>query len=248
VPIPTFVAAGTVAATATAGGVGPVSPGIPAGTTTNDIMILYVETGNQAVTAISGWTLVGAGGVAQATGLVTMLTIMWKRAGASETAPGVSIAAGGDHIVSRIATFRGCVTSGSPINATNPTVQNTASASVSIAGVTTTVADCMICAAVATGQDVASTANISGWTNASLASPAITENMDNWDTTGNGGGFGAAYGGKATAGATGATTATLVTANTQAMMTFALQGAAAPAALPRQDRINRARLIRASSW
>jgi len=231
VPIPTFVAAGTAANTPTPnGGVGPINPGIPAGTTTDDIMILYVETGNQSVTAIAGWTLVGAGGVAQATGLVTMLTIMWRRAtSGSETAPNVSIAAGGDHIIARIATFRGCVTSGSPINATNPTVQNTASASVSIAGVTTTVADCMVCASVATGQDVASTTNISGWANASLANPSIIENADNWTTSGNGGGFGVAYGGKATAGATGTTTATIAgsVANTQAMMTFALQGAAA---------------------
>lgn len=231
-PIPSYVAAGTQAQTGTTGGVGPVTPGIPAGTTTDDIMVLYAETSNQAVTAIAGWTLVGTGGVAQATGAVTMLTIMWRRAtSGSETAPGVSIAAGGNHIVSRIATFRDCVTSGSPINATNPTVQNTSSTAVSIAGVTTTVADCMICAAVATGTDATSTTMVGSWANATWASPSIVENMDNWHVTGDGGGFGAAYGGKATAGATGTTTATLTTTNTQAMMTFALQGAAA-AAIP----------------
>ena len=69
------------------------------------------------------------------------------------------------------------------------------------------------------------TAQIGTWANASLASPAITEQVDNWTSGGDGGGFGVATGGKAAAGAYSATTATLVTAARKAAMSFALQGA-----------------------
>ena len=101
------------------------------------------------------------------------------------------------------------------------------SASVSIDGLTTTAIDCLILAAVTTGTDVASTTHIGTWANASLGSPAVTEQVDNWVSSGTGGGIGAATGGKEAAGAVSATTATLVTANTQARFCMALQGASA---------------------
>ena len=63
----------------------------------------------------------------------------------------------------------------------------------------------------------------SAFTNAALAS--IAERVDNWVSSGTGGGIGAATGEKAAAGAVGATTATLVTGNFKAMISIALQGA-----------------------
>ncbi len=49
--VPTFVAAGTRGT-----GVGATTPTIPAGSTTNDIMLLIVETSNNTVSAPAGWT------------------------------------------------------------------------------------------------------------------------------------------------------------------------------------------------
>src|SRR5215218_4972952 len=166
-PIPAFVAAGTGANTANTGGTS-LSVPLPAGIVADNILILTVETANEPLNTPAGWAFVGSGAVAQATGLATGLNNYWLRYTGSETAPTVSMTTG-NHLVGRIAAFAGCVTSGSPINGTPATL--------------------------ADGTDVASTAHISGWTNASLASPAVTEFFDNWSTTGNGGGFGAAYGG-----------------------------------------------------
>src|SRR5215216_425144 len=162
-PVPTFVAAGTGANTANTGGTS-LSVPLPAGIAADHILILTVETANEPLNTPAGWAFVGSGAVAQATGLVTGLNNYWLRYTGSETAPTVSMTTG-NHLVARIAAFSGCVTSGSPINGT-PTA-------VSIPGGTTTAADCLIVAAVSTGADVASTAQISGWTNASLASPAV---------------------------------------------------------------------------
>ena len=227
--IPTFVAAGTQAQTANAGGAGPVTPGLPAGIAANDILILMVEAANEPVNAISGWANVGSGAVVQATGLVTDLTVRWLRYTGSESAPAVSIT-GANHVIARIAAFRGCVTSGSPINGT-PAVNadNGTTTAFSIPGGTTTAVDCLVVAALSTGTDVTSTAMASGWTSTTTFSPTLTEFFDNWHVTGNGGGFAAAYGGRAASGAYNAITGTLTTGNTKATMSFALQGAAAAA-------------------
>lgn len=229
---PQFVAVGTQAATGNQGGVGPVSPGIPLGTTTDHIMILLVETSNHPVNAIAGWADVGAGIVNQATGVVTSITVRWKRAGASETAPAVSIPAGGNHVIARIASFSGCINTGSPINTTNISVDNTTAATFSIAGSTTTVADCLVLGVVSTGTDgAAPVAQAGGWASTTaFANPVITQLMSNWSGTGDGGGWGLAMGGLAAMGTYNAITGTLTTGNTKAMMSFALQAAAGGAA------------------
>ena len=231
-PMPTVYALGAVAQGTTAA----IAPAIPAGTVANDILICVCETGQQPVTTPAGWALVGGAAVVQASGLVTDLTIFWKRAVGGDTAPSlITTPSPMNHIIARIIGVRGCVTSGSPINGTPVTsLANTAATAVSITGGTTTAADCLIFACVSTGVDVTTnlTAQIGSWANASLASPATTEQLDNWTSNGNGGGFGVATGGKATAGAYSATTATLVTSATQAKMAFALQGATAAASGP----------------
>jgi hypothetical protein len=189
-------------------------------------MALVVESSNQAVNAIAGWNNVGAGAVAQATGLVTLLTLRWKLATASETAPSVSIAAGGDHIVARIITFSGCDPQ-NPINATAIGTDNGTGTAFSVPGTSTVASDCLVCAVVATGTDITSTAMASGWTSiTTFANPSLTEQMDNWHLTGNGGGFAMAVGGKAAAGTYNAITGTLTTGNTKAMMSFAIKGPA----------------------
>jgi hypothetical protein len=220
--IPTVVGVGT-AANATKGS---ATPGLPTGWAAGDLLLVFIEAANEPINAMTGWADVGVGVVAQATGLVTSLTVRWKIAAAGEVAPAIAAGGTNDHVMARIAALRG-VNATTPINITASGVDNTTGTAFSIPGATTTVADCLVIAALATGTDVNSTAMTTGWTNASLASPAITEQADNWTLSGNGGGIAVATGGKATAGAYNATTGTLTTGNTKALMSFAVAPAAA---------------------
>jgi hypothetical protein len=212
--MPTVYAVGTVAS-----GIAGVTPGLPAGTAANDILILLLE--NQDATAVG--TVTGYTDIQSpfaSTGTVTRLSVRWKRAVAGEAAP--SVPDPGDHVVARIIGVRGCISSGSPINVSASTTELVADTTVSIPGATTTAHDCLIIAAFSTGTSIASTAHASAWTNASLGS--VTEQVDNWVIDSLGGGFGAATGTKAVAGAYSATTATCVTANFKALVSLALRG------------------------
>jgi len=223
--MPSVYAVGAVASSTGAA----ITPAIPAGTDIDDILILLHEMDpvlNAAVLgAVTGFADALNSPQSQTTGLPTRLTVRWHRATGPESGT-VSCPAVTNHHVARIIGVRGCVTSGNPWNQTAGSVA-ASSASVSIDGLITTAIDCLILAAVTTGTDVASTTHIGTWANASLAAPSITEHVDNWVSSGTGGGIGAAAGGKAAAGAVTATTATLVTANTQARFCIALQGASA---------------------
>lgn len=187
--------------------------------TADDIGIIFAET-ESADTLVppTGWTAVINSVVS--TGTTTRLWAIWRRIQAGDTAP--TIADPGDHQIARMIVVRGCATSGNPWDQSTQTTELVADTTVSIPTVTTSVNDCLILAAFGTGQDIASTAGATGWTNAGLSS--LTEQMDNWDIVGTGGGFALATGGKATAGSTGATTATLsLTANFKTLMTIALR-------------------------
>jgi hypothetical protein len=227
-PIPQVAAVGAQANTANAGGSGALSVPLPAGVVAGQILILVVEAANEPINAIAGWTNVGTGTVVQANGVITDLTIRWMRATGSDTAPSVQ-ATPQNHLVARIMSVYGCVTTGSPISGTPAVLaDNGTTAAFSIPGGTTANADCLVVAALSTGTDVTSTAMASGWTSTTtFADPSLTEQMDNWHVTGNGGGFALAVGGKATAGAYNAITGTLTTGNTKACMSFGLIGAAA---------------------
>lgn len=216
--IPTYVAAGTATDTAVA-----ATPGLPSGWQENDIFLLFAETANQACTAPTGWTEVTnspqgtgtAGGTA-----ATRLTVFWRRATASESAP--TIPDPGNHCTSVILAFRGCAQSGDPWDVTAGDVLATASTTVTVPGVTTTVANCLIVLAAAHATDIAA-AQYSGWTNANLGS--LTERVDASGVSGNGGGFGIATGTKATAGSTGNTTATNANSTVQGRICIALRPA-----------------------
>lgn len=216
---PTFLSAGSLAS-----GTGDVVPGLPPGTRLNDILLLFVESANEAVSTPSGYTAVadspqGTGTAGDAA--ATRLSVFWKRATATETAPTVTDP--GDHAVAQILAFRGCVDSGNPWDVTSGDVQASAQTGVSIPGDTTTVANCLVVLAVSNATDTA-TAQTSGYTNTDLAN--LTERTDRNSTQGNGGGFAVITGEKAAAGAYGATTATLATSSTQGRMSIALKPAA----------------------
>ena len=197
---PTFVAAGTVAS-----GTGAITPALPAGLQANDILLLFVETANQAIsiTNQNGGTWTQVTGSPQGTGTAggtaaTCLTAFWSRYNGTQGAPTTSDS--GNHQLGRIIAIRGATTSGNPWDVTAGGVEATADTSGSIPGATTTVANTLVVVAIATSlPDASGTANFSGWTNANLSS--LTERTDNTVTAGNGGGLGIATGGKATAGA-----------------------------------------------
>jgi hypothetical protein len=212
----TYVGAGTKAS-----GTGAVTPALPTGWQANDIFLLFCETANEAVTAPTGWTEVAnspqgtgtAGGTSS-----TRLTVFWRRATSSETAP--TIADPGDHICAGILAFRNVVETGNPWDVTAGDVLTTASTSVTIPGATTSVPGCMVVVAVATGPDT-TTAQCSGWTNTNLQN--LQELVDYYTNSGNGGGFGVASGTMTNAGNYGSTTATVATSFVQGRISIALK-------------------------
>jgi hypothetical protein len=216
--IPYFVGVGTKAE-----GTGAVTPGLPLDLQLSDIMLLFVETANEAVSTPSGWAIVadspqgtGTGGGAAA----TRLSVFWKRATATEVAP--AVADPGDHAIAQILAFRGCIDTGNPWDVTSGDVAAAATTAVSIPGDTTTVANCLVVLALAQATDTA-TAQASGYTNADLAN--LTERTDISSVSGNGGGFAVVTGEKAAIGAYGATTATLATSSVQGRISIALKPA-----------------------
>ncbi len=218
-PSVTFVAAGTAAS-----GTSTISPALPSGIAVNDILLMFIETANQA-SSISNqnggtWTAVANSpqgtGTAGGTG-ATMLTVYWSRYNGTQGAPTVSDS--GDHQIGLILAFRGAVTTGNPWDVTAGGTKGTASTTTTFGTVTTTVANDLIVLA-ASRDDDSSSAEWSSWTNANLS--GLTEQSDGGTTSGNGGGIGIATGLKATAGSTGSTTAT-VTSSVDGHMTIALK-------------------------
>ncbi len=220
--MPTFVAAGAVAS-----GTGTISPALPSGLQTNDILLLFLETANQTISISNqnGGTWTQVTGSPQGTGTAggssaTCLTAFWSRYNGSQGAPTTSDS--GNHQLGRMIAIRGATTSGNPWDVEAGGVDATSNTSGSIPGTTTTVANTLVVVAIATSlPDASGTANFSGWTNANLSS--LTERTDNTVTAGNGGGLGLATGGKATAGAYGATAVTLANAAVKGMMSIALK-------------------------
>jgi PKD repeat protein len=221
---PTFVAAGTVAA-----GSGTITPGLPAGIQTNDILLLFLETANQTITISNqnGGTWAQVTGSPQGTGTVggsssTMLTVFWSRYNGTQGAPTASDS--GNHQIGRIIAVRGCPTSGNPWDVTAGGVDATEDTSGSIPGATTTVANTLVVTAIASSRpDLNGTAAFSAWTNANLT--GLTERVDNTTTSSNGGGIGVATGTKATAGAYGATAVTVSEIAFKGLLSIALKPA-----------------------
>ncbi|MGH9251750.1 MAG: hypothetical protein ACRD0W_19850 [Acidimicrobiales bacterium] len=217
--LPTFVAVGTAAE-----GLGDIVPGLPTGWAENDVFILAAKCRiTDAINVPSGWAHVTDSPVIADTGIPSdspELTILWRRATASESAP--TLVDAGNHQVAQIVAYRGVVATGNPWDVTSASSETTSDTSGSITGDTTTVADCLVVAAIAHAVDSAA-AQFSSYANTDLSS--VTERIDAGTAAGSGGGVGLADGGKATAGAYGATTVTLANASAKAMLTVALKPA-----------------------
>ena len=219
---PTFVAAGAVTSNTTA-----ITPALPAGIATGDILLLFLETSNQAISISNQnggtWTQVTnspqyCGTAAGTTG--ARLTVFWSRYNGTQGAPTTSDS--GDHQLGRMIAIRGAISTGNPWDVTAGGVEAVSDTSGSIPGATTTVANTLVVTAIATSlPDASSTAKFSAWTNANLTS--VTERTDNSVTAGNGGGLGVATGIRAATGAYGNTAVTLVNAAYKGMMSIAIK-------------------------
>ena len=202
----------------------------------NDIGLLVVTTKNEALGAIpSGFEHVSGSpigtGTPAAAGDAVMLHVLWKRA-ASGAEPSANIGDSGDHQAARILTFRGCRSTGNPVNISAADVLASAGTAVNIPAAVTTANDCYVVAIVGHGIDTSSDQYSSvNWANAALAS--ITE-LSNYSTAaGFGSGSAIAGGVKTVAGNYGVTTQTQITSGKQARLSLALEpeGALVPAAL-----------------
>ena len=224
--VPVFRAAGAVAS-----GTAAITPGMPSGVLTNDILLCILKThGGEAITVSGGtetWAEVADS--PQNIAAQVRLTVFWARASQNNpTSPTTSDS--GNHQLGRIIAVSGVRTSGNPWDVTSGGTDTTSNTAGSITGDTTTLADCLVAAIMATNQpDSTGTTNFSAWTNADLAS--ITERVDNTSSVstgvGTGAGIGAATGAKATAGSYAATTVTLAAAAQKCFITIALTATAA---------------------
>jgi hypothetical protein len=225
-------AAGTTTGTVWSGtvtsGTGAITPALPSGIATNDILLLFIETANQAISVSNpnGGTWTEVTNSPQGTGTAgdtnaTRLTVFWSRYNGTQGAPTISDS--GDHQIGRIIAVRGAAASGNPWDVTAGGVEATSDTSGSIPGATTTVANTLVVLAISTSlPDSTSTTNFNNtWTNGSLTS--ITERVDNAQSAGNGGAIGIATGLKTTAGAYGNTSVTLTTAALKGMMSIAIK-------------------------
>jgi hypothetical protein len=231
-----FRAAGTVAHSTGA----LASVALPSGHTTNDILLMVVETSCQTPPATwppTGWVEVADS--PQATPSVnagaaaanTQIHVLWKRDNGSESAPAVGDS--GNHTMAVIVAYSGCITSGDPWDVTTGGASATNDTSLSMGGDTTTVANTMVVACVALSIGDATTeggAEITGWANSDLGS--VTERVDYQTIDGNDGVIGIMDGTKAAAGSFGNTTATLDQAARKAWVIIALKPDAAATNAP----------------
>ena len=210
-----------------ASGTGAVTVAWPSGHQADDIGVLLIQHANQPISTLAGWNLIGSSGVGTAgvAGSVGV-TAFWKRA-ASGAEADVSLADLGDHQRARILAFRGCETSGSPINTAVLGIDAVSETAVSIPAITTTVDGCMVLAGVANATDTtASQTTVGSWANATFVDPTYI-NYGN-TTSGVGGGINAYAGTVPSAGSSGTTTSTLATASLQANFAIALKPPGAP--------------------
>lgn len=202
-------------------GTASVSAAAVTGVVAGDLLLLFVESANQPITAPTGWTQVTnspvATGTAAAAGGVA-LQVFYQFATGADTS--TTVGDSGDHTTCIKLAYRG-VDPLVPFDATPVSgTKATASTSSSFPGITTTTANAWVVMASALDLDAASTATTGTPTNANLT--GLTERHDQTVTSGAGGGLVIIDGIKLTAGATGNTTAT-VTSTIQVYLTMALR-------------------------
>lgn len=187
-------------------GTGVPTATLPAGHTTNDILLLLLQSSNESnITAPAGYQQLGPQNAigAAATAGTTKLSIFWKRHSGSESAP--TIPDTGDHTYGVMLAVRGCITTGDPFHFLGNAWEFTTSTTGTGPRGRTSVDDCLVLTIFGHGIDNAS-AQASSPTNSSLSS--VTEQFDDGTTDGTGGGICVVSGVKEEAGEVTATTVT----------------------------------------
>ena len=205
-------------------GVGALTVAWPSLTETDDIGLLVVETsdGSASLSTAAGFVAVSGSPVEIAS--TTRLAVYWCRATSSSPTSPV-VADSGDHQIANIFLVKGCAVDTDPIHAVSTTSQVAAGApsGLSITGLTTTVANCLIMVIASMGIDNATADLVSSWANSSCG--WFVEIGERGTTSGDGGYHATARGVMRTAGVVGTSTATRtgVAASTAfAAMTIAL--------------------------
>jgi hypothetical protein len=186
------------------------STGVPTATlpgthTTNDILVLALQSSNEANVTVAGYTQLGPqnGIGAAATAGTTKLSLFWKRDGGAESAP--TIPDTGDHTYGMMLAVRGCPTVGDPFHLLGQAFKFTASGTGTSPTGTTVIDNCLILDIFAHAIDDAAGQGSSP-TNADLGS--VTEQFDDATADGTGGGIYVLSGTKAEAGDIVASTVT----------------------------------------
>ena len=220
--VPAFVASGVEAS-----GVGDITPALPAGWAAGHLLLLAVETANQAVSAPAGWT--ETTNSPQSTGTAggtsaTRLHVFQRIAQSGDTAP--TVADSGDHQVGWITAFSG-IDATTPVLHSAGSVLSSAGQTGTATGFTTTVSDCLIVMIGTHAEDLNDDAACAV-ANANLTSVTVRKTFNS--TAGNGGCLVVATGIRASAGAIGSTTFEWTNdadgqpiSNVQAMLVLALQ-------------------------
>ena len=206
-----------------ASGTAGINVGAVSATALDDLILLFVESANEAITTPSGYDIIpgaqiSAGTAAAAGGMRLNGFYQWAT-GADST---VSVADTGNHTAAIKVAYRG-VDKTTPWDATVVTALKTAaSTSSSYPGITTATDNALILFVSGLDLDANSTTTTSAQANGNLT--GLTELHDQTTASGVGGGIVITEGYLATAGATGDLTAT-VTSTQQVYITIALREA-----------------------
>lgn len=220
--VPTFVALGTFSSS-----VGTISPALPAGIATGDLLLLFLETHQETVTipTPNGGTWTQAPSSPQGSGdgganSSARITVFYSIYNGTQGAPTTNDP--GDHVSGRMAAYRG-VDQANPFNTSNGGTNTSTGATCTVVGATTTVNDCKIIGCGSTEDDGDA---IGAWT-AGSGLTNFNERFENTHSSGDQGLVTMWDADMVTAGAYGNSTATMTPSGQQrAFMTLALAPAA----------------------
>jgi hypothetical protein len=214
VTAPTYVGAGTAAQSTSTSNLSSGTPTLPTGWAQNDILILWIETRSSSLTLPGGWTAVPSAVPTYPT-FGTTSRFYWKRAGSSESNPNVT-SSGSDMYILQVYAFRGCISTGTPVENLAYTAVESATTSIVFPAVTTSGGDELLMLHVSGSSG----STVGAVTNGNLT--GITERID-VDSSNTFDHWAVITGAKATAGSTGTSTCSWSGAETFIAVTIALK-------------------------
>ena len=175
---------------------------LPTGTTNNDYLLACIESTGNVKTPL-GWTVLYSANTDETlSAKASHLTVLGVKVVPPNLPSTDSLQDPGDHAISRVIGFRG-VSPTNPINTSLGGGSNAIAKTFNVPGVTTTVNNCMTYCVTTSSVDLSVTNNFSGATNSNLT--GLTAQINNLNTSGNGGGFYAITGVKVVKGSVGGT-------------------------------------------